>query len=499
MKHKITIALFKILFGFFVFILPYNSLLGQTIAVLSINNAGKVCASNGSNHNVVFDVEPLASSFPAGTTFSAELSSDNFTNFVVTSFQAINPPTGNRKTLTFQVPNTLVGSENYKIRIKAIDPSGTIIYTSPQSGFNFPAYYKSFISNFNINGGNPNANICSGGNITLAVDSSTPTTPSPLLLGLNYIWEFNTTSDPNTYSVIPNATQSTITVNSVGFYKAKIDYGSCTDGSQFNTSNVVQVTQTGGNNPVTITSTTLNPVCSGSGTVLSVPAGSSYKWFKDNVEIVTVPPATTNSYNATQSGVYFVKVSCGGSTIESDRYTVIIKSIDAKINRFVAPQVNFVLLGESLVVTASSTATTPTYEWFFEGNSVLGQTSNIFTATLPGNYSVKVSEAAPGCLSIEEIKFILKNGVPPVNIPNVISPNNDGINDTWIIPQKYLSGSKTEIQILTAQGKVELTTTDYKNDWPSSSVDFKNTNPIYYYIITTANQETKMGSITVIK
>ena len=157
------------------------------------------------------------------------------------------------------------------------------------------------------------------------------------------------------------------------------------------------------------------------------------------------------------------------------------------------------LLGESLVVTASSTATTPTYEWFFEGNSVLGQTSNIFTATLPGNYSVKVSEAAPGCLSIEEIKFILKNGVPPVNIPNVISPNNDGINDTWIIPQKYLSGSKTEIQILTAQGKVELTTTDYKNDWPNSSIDFKNTNPIYYYIITTANQETKMGSITVIK
>ena len=81
----------------------------------------------------------------------------------------------------------------------------------------------------------------------------------------------------------------------------------------------------------------------------------------------------------------------------------------------------------------------------------------------------------------------------------MVSPNNDGINDTWIIPQKYLSGSKTEIQILTAQGKVEFTTTDYKNDWPTSSIDFKNTNPIYYYIITTANQETKMGSITVIK
>ena len=497
MKHKITIALFKILFGFFVFVLPLNCVFGQVIDPVVIEG-GRICASidiNGpSPHYLNFDI--TGGSFPPGTNFTAELSSDLFNTVYITTTFSTQQVSATKVRLGFNVPSNIIGSETYRIRIRT-SPFNYVSQPFGLNGADFAAYFKSYTGSFKINGGN-NANICAGGSITLAIDPGTPTTSPLSFSNLKYRWESSPTS-AGPFTVISGQIGSTLLVNSSGFYQARIEYGGCTSGSINTVSNTVQVTQAGNGTVYTITSTTPNPVCSGSGTVLSVPAGSSYKWFKDNVEIVTIPPATTNSYNATQSGVYFVKVSCGGSTIESDRYRVIIKSIDAKINRFVAPQVNFVLLGESLVVTASSTATTPTYEWFFEGNSVLGQTSNIFTATLPGNYSVKVSEAAPGCLSIEEIKFILKNGVPPVNIPNVISPNNDGINDTWIIPQKYLSGSKTEIQILTAQGKVELTTTDYKNDWPNSSIDFKNTNPIYYYIITTANQETKMGSITVIK
>ena len=486
MKHKTTIALFKILFGFFVFVLPLNHLLGQTINVLSIDTAGQICASNGSNHNVVFDVEPLTSSFPVGTTFSAELSDDNFATFTVTTFAAIIG--GSRKTLTFKVPNTLIGSPNYKIRIRT-----STGYVSPQSNLTFSVYFKSFTSNFTINGGS-NANICVGGSITLSVDPGPPTTSPLSFTSLKYIWEKSSTL-AGLYTLISGQTGSSLLVNSAGFYKTKIDYGACTPGSINTISNIVEVTQAGNGNGITIISSKPNPVCSGSPTTLSVTSGFSYQWFKNTVAIGS---ATNNFYTTDQPGFYYVTVNGGSCVNNSDIYEVKVTPISATIDALVVPQVNIVLSGDSLVVTASSTATSPTYQWFFENTAVAGQTSNVFTATAQGNYSVIVTENTT-CLTSEEVKFILKNGIPSVNIPNVISPNNDGKNDTWIIPQKYLSGSKTEIQILTAQGKVEFTTTNYKNDWPSNSIDFKNTNPIYYYIITTANLETKMGSITIIK
>ncbi len=103
-------------------------------------------------------------------------------------------------------------------------------------------------------------------------------------------------------------------------------------------------------------------------------------------------------------------------------------------------------------------------------------------------------------LSFEIISTI--NPFPDVpNIPNIISPNGDFINDTWILPLDYVSGTDTEVMIISALGEVVLQTNDYQNDWPTitSPIDFKNVNPIYYYIITTPDKKVKKGSITVIK
>ena len=84
-------------------------------------------------------------------------------------------------------------------------------------------------------------------------------------------------------------------------------------------------------------------------------------------------------------------------------------------------------------------------------------------------------------------------------IPNLVSPNNDGFNDTWIIPQEYTSGTDTEIVLMNATGEIVLKTNNYQNNWPETSTNFKNVNPVYYYIITTKDQKTKKGSITLVK
>ena len=505
MKHKTTIALFKILLGFFVLVMPVNDVFCQTIDAVSFPGTGPlgICASASSRFSVNFTINETSGAFPPGTTFSVEFS--NVSPYNTAQFTSISNslPTStgtNTRSISFELPSNFVGAENYKIRI--VSSSNVTSNWYPSGNIFYYAYFRPYILNsFSIFGGETQANICSGGNITLAVDPATSTTTSPLTFtNLKYIWETSTTST-GTYSLVnPIQTGPACTISAAGFYRAKIDYGTCTKViANSPTSQIVNVTQSGTGTTFTIASTLSNPICSGTPTILSVPAGYSYKWFKNNSEILG---ATMNSYTTDQPGSYYVKVTAGGcGESNSVPYEVKVAPISAEINKLVAPQINFVLLGESLLVTASAQGASPTYQWSFEGTNVVGEINSTFTATAPGNYSVKITatNASAACATTEEIKFILKNGIPSVNIPNVISPNNDGINDTWIIPQKYLSGSKTEIQILTAQGKVEFTTTDYKNDWPTSSIDFKNTNPIYYYIITTANQETKMGSITVIK
>jgi hypothetical protein len=70
-----------------------------------------------------------------------------------------------------------------------------------------------------------------------------------------------------------------------------------------------------------------------------------------------------------------------------------------------------------------------------------------FDVTQEGNYTVVIKQTS-GCVS----QKTLQNQISVCRsqcsfIPNYISPNNDGVNDTWILPQEYVSGSNTEIVI----------------------------------------------------
>ncbi len=151
------------------------------------------------------------------------------------------------------------------------------------------------------------------------------------------------------------------------------------------------------------------------------------------------------------------------------------------------------------MVTITDEATSPVYTWYLNESVISGATGNSYEVTESGNYKVKIKQTV-GCMATSEFLFVVRTQFPDVaNIPNVISPNGDGVNDTWVIPQAYVSGSNTEVMLISSQGEVILTTNDYQNDWPINELDFKDTNPVFYYVIKTAEGVTKKGSITVVK
>jgi gliding motility-associated-like protein len=151
-------------------------------------------------------------------------------------------------------------------------------------------------------------------------------------------------------------------------------------------------------------------------------------------------------------------------------------------------------------VSVKTTASNPEYQWYFNDAVIPNAIGSDYEVTKEGNYKVVVKQTS-GCVVSEELSFQIINDVVPqvVNIPNLISPNGDGINDTWIVPQEYASGSNAEILLINSSGELILKTNNYQNNWPENMTVFKNVYPVYYYIITTQDRKVRKGSITVLK
>ena len=200
-------------------------------------------------------------------------------------------------------------------------------------------------------------------------------------------------------------------------------------------------------------------------------------------------------YETSESGTYSVTIDLGDCTTNA--------SIDLESTGFTSDinveKVNMIDENETLQVVVTTDAVGPQFKWFLNESLITSAVTNTYEVNQTGNYKVVINQTS-GCTAESEFSFLVQNAFPNVSeIPNLISPNNDGANDTWIIPQEYVSGTNTEVTILNSSGKVELQTDNYQNNWPENQINFKSINPVYYYIIKPPNGKTRKGSITVVK
>lgn len=94
-----------------------------------------------------------------------------------------------------------------------------------------------------------------------------------------------------------------------------------------------------------------------------------------------------------------------------------------------------------------------------------------------------------------------------VTVPNVFSPNNDGVNDTWsIILQDYgVSLIDMQTTVYDRWGYPVFQTTDVRQVWLGHTPAGRNCNPgSYFYVITYTNglnnkQETLKGFLELVR
>ena len=443
-----------------------------------------------------FEVPFKISGFAANESFIVLLSSDNFKTIIkpniIPNGSTSPADTATDKTLTFVVPSDLVGSDNFGLKVQSSSGVISQLFKSFDLKTAFPIYFLSYSGTFYINNKNSSLSFCNGGSVTLTVDNPTPTVPnsSPLQYSqLTYNWFKNG-------ALIPNETKSSLSVNQAGDYYVEINYGPCTD---INTrSQLVNVTGASGAGAV-IVSSSGNPFCSSLGnTTLSVTSGNSYIWKKDNV---VIDGAITSTYSTNIPGVYTCDVDFGGCKSTGTLDLKVFKNSNS-ISGVDVDVINFITEGETLNVTLTTDALAPTYQWLLNDVAIPGAITSSLDITDQGKYKGIITQTS-GCTIIEEFPFEISFKVN-LNVPkisNIVTPNGDGVNDTWIIPDQYISGTNTHIMILSSLGEIVFESDNYDNysGWPQTTIEFNNFNPVYYYIITPNGGSAKKGSITLVK
>ncbi|MBC7616023.1 MAG: gliding motility-associated C-terminal domain-containing protein, partial [Pedobacter sp.] len=233
-------------------------------------------------------------------------------------------------------------------------------------------------------------------------------------------------------------------------------------------------------------------LCIGSSGVLNSTSGTSYQWFLNNSAI---NGATGTSLNITQAGNYSVRVR---NALEceaiSNTFTVTTTALPlAKIT------VNNTILikGEGVVLTASGGLR---YEWT-PAEGLIGASLNIASPTvkplLTTTYTVTAFNAN-GCSSTAQITIVVKEDIPP--LPNVFSPNGDGVNDFWVIDD-IKSLPDHILKIFDRSGRILFTVRNYDNNWDGRVNGNLLEEGTYYYTISFLDKKTitRKGFITIVR
>ena len=107
----------------------------------------------------------------------------------------------------------------------------------------------------------------------------------------------------------------------------------------------------------------------------------------------------------------------------------------------------------------------------------------------PGSYLVKLTARYAGC---EVHTQFAPLEVGAVNVPNIITPNGDGLNETF---QPRFSCRPTTLKVFSRWGQEVFRSADYHNDWNASSLS----NGIYYYLLQDDEQRVAKGWVEVVR
>lgn len=264
-------------------------------------------------------------------------------------------------------------------------------------------------------------------------------------------------------------------------------YASVTDGCNYTVTDSVVVTVN--DNGFSVLAVDTSVVCPGDQLTLeSIVSGGntpySYSW--DNG--TTTP---TNQVTVPADSEFYLTVTddCGRSITDTATVTV---PVYGPIS-VTAPGDDTLCLGAPFGGIAGATGGEGNYSfvWAFASDTLYTGNPAAFEPDESGVYDVIAIDA---CGNIGTADFFLEMEGCEITIPNVFTPNGDGVNDVFHIIN--IEKRESVVQIYNRWGQQVFEGENYQNDWNADNVS----DGTYYYIVTLDNGEEQYeGVVTIIR
>ena len=234
--------------------------------------------------------------------------------------------------------------------------------------------------------------------------------------------------------------------------------------------------------------------CGGSITLTAVGAteeAGRYRWY--NAEDSTTPLAENDGSFTTpdlaETIAYYVALTDGICEGERVPVTVTVAPPEARIT----PEEVVIQYGESVPLQGSGGAT---YQWS-PATGLDNDTVATPVATPEDNvtYTLTVT-TAEGCQASVSVPIVVRR---TLNVPNAITPNDDGVNDAWVIEHlERFPGN--HVRIFNRAGSLLFATNDYDQSWRGTYQGKDLPQDTYFYVINRNDGgDPQRGTISIIR
>src|SRR6185369_12041487 len=234
--------------------------------------------------------------------------------------------------------------------------------------------------------------------------------------------------------------------------------------------------------------TTLS-ICAGSSQIIDSDSATGIQWWKDGAPI---PGAMSQSYTATQSGVYTAQLNALGCHSQFGRnVTLTVNPIPATPTATPGGPTTFCAGGSVLLTSDSASGN----QWYLNGNPIGGATNQTYSATASGSYTVKVT--ATGCTSAASSAVVVTvNPIPatPTITPggptsfctggNVTLTSSSASGNQWYVNGNPIGGATGQQYVASTAGDYTVVVTTSGCSSAASAVTTVTVNPFPNATIT---------------